>query len=73
MKAEECRPGGRHMAKERGAFLEPPREQGEQVSPSADQPPETPEIPTFSCPSFVFGRCAVPKFPLGEIGRWIHA
>ena len=73
MKAQECRPGGRHVANERGAFLKPAPGQAKQVSPSAVQSPETPEIPTFSCRSFVFGRCAVPRFPLEDIVRWIHA
>jgi len=70
MKAQECRAGGRYVANERGAFLKP---EPEQVSPSPDQSPETPDIPTFSCRSFVFGRCAVPRFPLEDIVRWIHA
>jgi len=69
MNAQECRAGGRYLANERGAFLKP---EPDQVSPSAVHPSEVSDIPTFSCKSFVFGRCAVPRFPLEEIVRWIH-
>ena len=69
MNAQECRPGGRHVANERGAFLKPAPEQ---VSPSAVQPSKSPDIPPFSCKSFVFGHCAVPKFPLEDIVRWTY-
>lgn len=70
MNAQQCRPGGRFMAGERGAFKKPAAETAvERLGTSGDF--LHPHALSFSCPTLVLGGCyAVPMLKFADVFHW---